>query len=473
MNQSTSLRILYIFCDYLSTLAALLLFVVVRFHLEPVAHMMGSVGAMMSTTMVRLELLLFPLLMLFVYWLTGYYNEVIMKSRLQELLETLHSALVGMAVFFLIAMINDVDADRFNTYKLIAILAAILFSCTYLMRVALTTAVRKRVADGRICRHTLIVGTGPKADSMYARLKKVSRVMGFQVEGFVSTDKSADNCLRNCNVPVYTIDSLKNMIASGSIQTLVVISDDAGINPTLEIINKLLPLECDVLVDAEFYQKLSAPVRTQNIIGEPLVDVSHPMISGSTANIKRFFDVAISAVALLLIWPFMLVLAFLVRMDSPGPAIYRQERIGRHKKPFTIYKFRSMYINAESAGPSLSSPADTRITPLGRRLRKYRLDELPQLWNVLRGDMSLVGPRPEREYFIRQIVEKAPSYTLVQQVRPGLTSWGMVKFGYASTVDQMVQRLRYELMYIDNISILLDFRIIIYTIKIVLTGKGI
>ena len=160
-------------------------------------------------------------------------------------------------------------------------------------------------------------------------------------------------------------------------------------------------------------------------------------------------------------------------MDSPGPAIYRQERIGRHKKPFTIYKFRSMYINAESSGPSLSSPADTRITPLGRRLRKYRLDELPQLWNVLRGDMSLVGPRPEREYFIRQIVEKAPSYTLVQQVRPGLTSWGMVKFGYASTVDQMVQRLRYELMYIDNISILLDFRIIIYTIKIVLTGKGI
>ena len=214
-------------------------------------------------------------------------------------------------------------------------------------------------------------------------------------------------------------------------------------------------------------------MRTQNIIGEPLVDVSHPMISGSTANIKRFFDVAISAVALLLIWPFMLVLALLVRMDSPGPAIYRQERIGRHKKPFTIYKFRSMYINAESAGPSLSSPADTRITPLGRKLRKYRLDELPQLWNVLRGDMSLVGPRPEREYFIRQIVEKAPSYTLVQQVRPGLTSWGMVKFGYASTVDQMVQRLRYELMYIDNISILLDFRIIIYTIKIVLTGKGI
>ena len=119
------------------------------------------------------------------------------------------------------------------------------------MRVALTTAVRKRVADGRICRHTLIVGTGPKADSMYARLKKVSRVMGFQVEGFVSTGKSADNCLRNCKVPVYSIDSLKNMIASGSIQTLVVISDDAGINPTLEIINKLLPLECDVLVDAD------------------------------------------------------------------------------------------------------------------------------------------------------------------------------------------------------------------------------
>ncbi|MDE6669241.1 MAG: sugar transferase, partial [Muribaculaceae bacterium] len=165
--------------------------------------------------------------------------------------------------------------------------------------------------------------------------------------------------------------------------------------------------------------------------------------------------------------------AILVRHSSPGPVIYSQVRIGYRQRPFDIYKFRSMRQDAESEGPRLSSEADTRVTPLGRVMRKYRLDELPQFWNVLKGDMSLVGPRPEREFFIRQIVRKAPYYTLVHQVRPGITSWGMVKYGYASTIEQMVERTRFDLIYLSNMSTLVDFKIMIYTVKTILTGRGV
>ncbi len=471
MTQNTRLRILYVVSDYVATLIALLLFIVIRYIYEPLAHSMGSPAAIVATPMGRLEVLLFPIVMLFVYWLSGYYSEVIVKSRIQEFLQTLRSTVAGVAVFFLVAMINDLEPDRLLTYKLLLILAGILFGCTYLTRLLLTTFVRCQVRDGRIGRRTLIIGTGSAADDMYSRLCQASKVMGLNVVGFVS-DRDRQHIEIPDHLPVYTTSQAIDLINLREIQTVVIISGNE-ITPTLDTINRFLPTECDVLVDPGFFQEVSAPVRTQNVIGEPLVDVSHPAISGSTTNIKRCFDIVVSAVALLLLWPVMLVIGIMVRLDSPGPAIYRQVRIGLHKKPFTIYKFRSMYVNAETDGPSLSSESDPRITNLGRKLRKYRLDELPQFWNILRGDMSLVGPRPERDYFIKQIIQRAPSYTLVQQVRPGLTSWGMVKFGYASSVDEMIERLRYELIYIDNMSLLLDLRILIYTFKIVVTGKGI
>ena len=190
-------------------------------------------------------------------------------------------------------------------------------------------------------------------------------------------------------------------------------------------------------------------------------------------NMKRVSDIVISFFTLLIISPLLLAVAIAVKCSSKGPIFYKQSRIGYHKRPFNIYKFRSMYIDAEISGPALSTLNDPRITSVGRFLRKYRLDELPNFWNVLRGDMSLVGPRPEREYYIKQIMAKAPYYTLIHQVRPGITSWGMVKYGYASDVDGMVERLRYDLLYIENVSLLVDLKILFYTVQTVFTGKGI
>ncbi|HOT89083.1 MAG TPA: sugar transferase, partial [Bacteroidales bacterium] len=189
-------------------------------------------------------------------------------------------------------------------------------------------------------------------------------------------------------------------------------------------------------------------------------------------SFERVMDVVVSLIALIIFSPIYLFTAIAVMLTSKGPIFYSHERIGLYGKPFSMHKFRSMYVNAEKDGPQLSSKKDSRITPFGKIMRKIRLDEIPQFYNVLIGDMSLVGYRPERQYFIDQIIKKAPHYKLLFKVKPGITSWGQVKFGYAENVDQMVERLKYDILYLENMSLSVDIKILIYTVLIIIQGRG-
>lgn len=214
----------------------------------------------------------------------------------------------------------------------------------------------------------------------------------------------------------------------------------------------------------DLFDLLSGNAKTNAIYSSPLFKITNGIMPAWQANLKRLFDVSFSILAIVLFLPAYLIIAIWIKLDSKGPVLYKQERIGRFGKPFTIYKFRTMIDQAEPHGPELSTHDDDRVTPVGQFLRRTHLDEIPQFYNVIKGEMSLVGPRPERKFFIDQIVKKAPHFTQLHKIRPGITSWGQVKYGYASTIDEMLKRLPYDLVYLKNISLYIDFKILIYTI---------
>ena len=464
-------RCKYVIGDLLSTNIAWLLFNLFRYRWVDNASFFNSLTSFLTSENVIVGQIIIPLLMLGLYYLSGYYNNVFLKSRLQEFVTTSTTAFIGMVVIFFTALFNDVNAERALTYELMFVLYLMLFVVVYFVRYSITRVATHKIHRREWVFNTLIIGTSNTAEQMEKRLREMKKSMGFNVIGYVETTEGAFH--RPLNLPVYSLNEIADVCERENIKNVIVIQHRHGIKATMSLVSNLLSLNLPIYISPDLYQLLTSKVRVSNIVGEPLVDISKTEMSQCMLNMKRVSDIVISSFTLLIISPLLLAVAIAVKCSSKGPIFYKQSRIGYHKRPFNIYKFRSMYIDAEISGPALSTLNDPRITSVGRFLRKYRLDELPNFWNVLRGDMSLVGPRPEREYYIKQIMAKAPYYTLIHQVRPGITSWGMVKYGYASDVDGMVERLRYDLLYIENVSLLVDLKILLYTVQTVFTGKGI
>lgn len=451
-------RLKYIVSDYLTTNVGWLTFNIVRYFSLPRIGAYATIDQwLFHGQMVLLGQLLIPLMMVGLYALSGFYNNVRAKSRLDEMGNTAFVSLLGMLAIFFTTLINDDIPERLHNYELMGILWMLLFAPTVVGRAVITSARNRARQRGVGLFRTLIVGDAASAEKLQQRLYGGRHIADFAIVG--SADPATDD-----------VDDAISRLEP----RVIIVSDDTGrLERDMSLISKLLRTGLDIYVPVGLYRLMASNRRLTSVVSEPLVNITTANISPSTVNLKRVGDVVVSALALLCLLPVFAAVAIAIRRDSDGPVLYRQERIGYRKRRFRIIKFRTMCTDAETDGPALSSADDPRVTRVGRFLRKYRIDELPQFWNVLVGDMSLVGPRPEREFFVSQIVEREPRYSLIHQVRPGITSWGMVKYGYAGSVDQMIERLRYDLIYLENVSLGVDLKILFYTVHTVLTGKGV
>jgi exopolysaccharide biosynthesis polyprenyl glycosylphosphotransferase len=343
---------------------------------------------------------------------------------------------------------------------------------TAIPRFSLTSRAGYKIKNRIIGFNTLLIGSNQKALSLFKELETSKESQGNIIIGFASISENNGQLLKNTLKHLGSVSSLQSILKEHSIEEVIIAIESSEHESIGKILNDLEDSGVIVKIIPDMYDILSGSVKMNAIYGAPLIEISPSLMPVWQQGLKRLIDISVSFVLLLILTPIFFVVALIIKTTSKGPVFFSQERIGLHGLPFSIYKFRSMRTDAESGTPKLSSDNDDRITPFGKFMRKVRLDEIPQFWNVLKGDMSLVGPRPERQFYIDQIMHLAPHYRHLHKVRPGITSWGQVKFGYAENVDQMVERLKYDIIYIENMSLALDLKIMIYTIKTVLERKG-
>ncbi len=464
-------RTKYVLGDLVTSSLAWFCYNCIRYTLDPTHSGFSSMGAFLSSHVVLMGQFLFPLLMMVVYYLSGYYNEVFRKSRLQEVFTTFWSTGIVTLLIFFLALINDTAPRRRVNYEMIAMLWGTLFAAVYIVRCLFTSHTSHMIKSRQWSFNTLIIGRGSAGVAFGKKLDAMPQSLGYNILGYVSIP--GENDVKDVSLPCYDLSHIRQACSEHHIEELIVVPTRQNPDAVLDTVNQLFVLNLPIKVTPDRFNVMLSQVRISDMVGDPLVDISGSSMSESGKNIKRVLDIILSVLVLILVSPLLLAVAVAIKLDSHGPVFYTQERVGYHNVPFNIIKFRSMVQDAEQANrPQLTSDEDPRVTRVGRFLRKYRIDELPQFWNVIKGDMSIVGPRPERQFYIDQIVKRVPSYALLHQVRPGITSMGMVKYGYAQNVDQMVERLSYDLLYLENMSLINDFKIMVYTIKTIVTGKG-
>jgi exopolysaccharide biosynthesis polyprenyl glycosylphosphotransferase len=419
----------------------------------------------------QLGLVGIPLFWLLLHGVAGMFWKPVKRHRILEIGQVTWTTMVGTLVLFFGLLLDDAIVSYQQYYASLSVLLVGHWSMTLIGRLIITTRTVKKIHSGKWSFPTLVIGGNERAVKTYEEIQGLRKHPGYDFKGFVQAN-GADTQLSAFMPNLGKVDRLESLISEHEIEE-VIIAIGSGDHAILEsVLNVLEGLPVEVRIIPDIYDILSGSVRMSSIYGAPLIEIDRQIMPQWQRSLKRMMDWCASAFALVLLSPVFAIISIMVALTSSGPVFYLQERIGWHGRPFRIIKFRTMIQNAEKAGPQLSREDDPRITPVGKFLRKSRLDELPQFLNVLKGDMALVGPRPERAHFIEQIMERAPHYRHLQKVRPGITSWGQVKYGYAENVDEMIQRLRFDLIYIENMSIALDIKILFYTVITVLRGRG-
>ncbi|HEX6864926.1 MAG TPA: TIGR03013 family XrtA/PEP-CTERM system glycosyltransferase [Thermoanaerobaculia bacterium] len=323
----------------------------------------------------------------------------------------------------------------------------------------------------KFAERVLIVGTDEKAIDI-ARETLSRKHLGFRVVGFLDDDPKLQGVsLLNPRVIGTTAQACQLARQHGATRVVVAALDYRG-RVSMDSLLECKTSGIRVQEGSSYYEQLTGKIMVEGLRKSWLIFSDGFVVSRGVLFSKRLLDMAAASVGLILALPFMVLVAIAVKLDSPGPILFRQERVGRGRRPFMVYKFRSMRNDAEKNGPVWATQGDPRVTRVGRFIRKTRLDELPQLWNVLVGDMSLVGPRPERDLFVQQLLEVSPYYGQRLVVRPGLTGWAQIKAPYASSFEESIEKLKYDLYYIKNMSLFLDISILLSTARIVLLGRG-